>query len=823
MSNRPDAGSATRPSPGPHPPGAAAPARSILSLGAAAAFLSVGFFCLLGWAERGRVYETARRDAQATVRQLAEHADKVLSIHALTLRNVQWSYGILGWDRMQAEPVVHDWLRSLAEEAPEVQSYWLVDRNGDVRVNTFSWPVAPLNVSDRDYFQAQRDGAGEIHVGRPLVGRIRPDVFFTLSRPLRDAGGGFAGVAQVSILPGYFSAFYDSVAEGRAVSVMLARDDGTVLARTRLPGEQALPGVDMGSVAGLLAGAPDGAVFTAPSPLGGEEYLFSHVAVEGLPVQIVYGVATAELEAEWHRRLKALALPALIGLALLVPFAALAWRHARAAGLAQVRLALANAELERRIAERTAHLDRALSDLGTSRARLSRLLDTLPLAVLETDAGGTFTFVNRTGARMVDMPAEALLGRRYDDPAWGVTRPDGGPLAAHDLPVARALRGEVVTAFEHTIRHPVTGGRLVLSVNAGPLRDENGAVVGTSAAIEDVTERHRMAAALAESELRFRLAQEAAGVGTWEWDLGTGAVHWSDTYRRIWGHAPDEVPSYDAFLARIHAEDAAAVAAATAATGEGAGPLDVEFRIVRPDGAVRWISCRGDLMRDAVGRPVRMTGICRDVSDRREAEERQRLLMREVDHRAKNALSVALAVVRLSSAESVERLMEAIEGRVAALARAHGLLARTSWTGADLEGLVRQEMEAFAHGGRLRTEGPPVRLGPDAVQPLSLALHELATNAAKYGALSVPGGSVAVTWALRPEGLLLSWAEAGGPPVTPPETAGFGSTLLTSVVGTQLGGTVELDWRPEGLVCRIGLAPEHAPAAGAAAEPVSGT
>jgi signal transduction histidine kinase len=213
-----------------------------------------------------------------------------------------------------------------------------------------------------------------------------------------------------------------------------------------------------------------------------------------------------------------------------------------------------------------------------------------------------------------------------------------------------------------------------------------------------------------------------------------------------------------------------------------------------------------------------------DVTERIAAAERQALLAREVDHRAKNALAVVQSVVRLTRADGVRDYARAVEGRVAALARAHTLLAQDRWRGTDLRVVVEEELAAYRGGAQVVARGPVVRLRPEAVQPLSMVLHELTTNAAKYGALSVPGGRVEVTWRAdpRPDGALrLRWVERDGPPLlVPPDRRGFGSTLISAIVRGQLGGQAELDWRREGLRCEVTIAGHRlAAAAGAQAEP----
>lgn len=201
-----------------------------------------------------------------------------------------------------------------------------------------------------------------------------------------------------------------------------------------------------------------------------------------------------------------------------------------------------------------------------------------------------------------------------------------------------------------------------------------------------------------------------------------------------------------------------------------------------------------------------------DITDRREAEERQALMASELDHRAKNALSVVQAALRLTPRQDVEDYARAVEGRVAALARAHSVLAEGRWQGAPLRAVVEAELATFVGAAQGEPpavlDGPPIRLRPAAVQALSMALHELATNATKYGALSRPGGRLRVGWCLdRAAGrLMLRWKERGGPPLAgPPARRGFGARVLEATVTSQLGGTVERRWEAAGLACELCL------------------
>jgi two-component sensor histidine kinase len=178
--------------------------------------------------------------------------------------------------------------------------------------------------------------------------------------------------------------------------------------------------------------------------------------------------------------------------------------------------------------------------------------------------------------------------------------------------------------------------------------------------------------------------------------------------------------------------------------------------------------------------------------------------MREVDHRAKNVLAVVQSVLRLTRRDRPESYMAAVEARVAALARAHTLLAEKGWVGADLRLLAEREL-AGCPPGTVRMEGPPLAIAAGAVQPLAMVLHELATNAVKHGAASVPGGRITLAWRLEDGQVRLDWAERGGPPVRAPAGRGFGTRMLEAVLRGQLGGTLDLSWQPEGLECHIAL------------------
>jgi PAS domain S-box-containing protein len=228
----------------------------------------------------------------------------------------------------------------------------------------------------------------------------------------------------------------------------------------------------------------------------------------------------------------------------------------------------------------------------------------------------------------------------------------------------------------------------------------------------------------------------------------------------------------------------------------------------RKDGSLIDISLTVSPVRDTNGEVVGASKIARDITQRKRSEAQISILAREAEHRVKNILANVKAVVHLSKADTPDDLKEAIEGRIEALANVHSLFVQSRWRGAELGNLVKQELSPYSHDGeeRTRIEGPTVMLKPDVAQAVAVALHELATNAAKYGALSGVKGAVDVNWSCAADDrVVLRWTEAGGPPVNVPTHRGFGTTVIGAMIQARVGGDFQLDWRTEGLLCEIAL------------------
>jgi PAS domain S-box-containing protein len=323
-----------------------------------------------------------------------------------------------------------------------------------------------------------------------------------------------------------------------------------------------------------------------------------------------------------------------------------------------------------------------------------------------------------------------------------------------------------------------------------------------TAALEEQTQR------LLESEQRRSLALAAAQMGSWHWDSVSDRYHWDAGLCRIFGVDPSFTPTAVSIRPMVQPDDWPKLDELMRKLLSGVGETHhIEFRIRRSDGKIRWcIGSAASTFNEATG-ANQISGVILDISDRKADEDRQALLAREVDHRAKNALALVQALVRLTRATSMEEFVAAVEGRILSLSRVHSILSQSRWEGADLASLLRDELAPFdlADKSRIALEGPDVLLDSSTAQTLGLALHELATNTAKYGALSAPSGRLGVSWLLEGRNLIIRWNERGGPVVAPPTRQGFGTSAIVAGVKTQQGGDVRFDWEEQGLVCTICL------------------
>jgi PAS domain S-box-containing protein len=313
-------------------------------------------------------------------------------------------------------------------------------------------------------------------------------------------------------------------------------------------------------------------------------------------------------------------------------------------------------------------------------------------------------------------------------------------------------------------------------------------------------------ARLLQSEQGRSLSLAAGQMGSWDWDPGTDEWRWDEGQYRIFGVDPQTFcVTGKNIAALIHPEDAVLLRAHVQRVSMGEPTQQIEFRVKRPSGELRWCTGTAAASVDATGRVVRISGVTIDVTDRKETEARQVLLAREVDHRARNALAVIQSIIRLTRAKSVDDYVQAVEGRIRALARAHTLLSDSRWRGAHLGTLVAEELAPYRTGDKIEIKGPDISLLPGTAQGIALALHELATNAAKHGALSSMKGHVSLTWQIQNDTLTLHWKEDGGPRIKGPSERSFGLKVIRASIEQQLGGKTDFDWNPKGLRCELSI------------------
>jgi len=444
----------------------------------------------------------------------------------------------------------------------------------------------------------------------------------------------------------------------------------------------------------------------------------------------------------------------------------------------------------------------------------TELLEALPVAVYTTDAHGRITFYNRAAAELWGHHPE--IGSSQWCGSWRLYWPDGRPLPRGECPMAVALKeGREVRGVEAIAERP-DGTRVRFRPYPTPLRDPSGRLVGAINLLMDVTERHdselesaRLAAIVVSSDDAIISKTLDGRITSWN----TGAT-------RIFGYEASEMIGESILRIippELHGEER--VILARLQRGERIDHYET-VRVAK-DGRRVDVSLTVSPLRDRSGKVVGASKVGRDITDRKRAEKMQRVLTDELAHRVKNTLATVQAIANQSlvSAKSPADFVSSFTGRVQALAKAHTLLTRSKMQGADVMELVSEQVLIGApNDDRISCSGPLLVLDAQAAVHLALVLHELATNARKHGALSVPTGRLSVTWQVRTNGgcsLLLSWRESHGPRVSAPSAHGFGRTLIEQTVRAH-GGEAAVDYRTDGLTYEIKLPlPETArPSAG---------
>jgi PAS domain S-box-containing protein len=449
------------------------------------------------------------------------------------------------------------------------------------------------------------------------------------------------------------------------------------------------------------------------------------------------------------------------------------------------------------------------------------ILELLPVATCICDLDGRILQYNR---RAVELWGRAPQPGQTHDEFTAASRFFGSngeelprSLIAEVLGTGRAIRDEEIEVERTT-------GRIAVHINIDPLFDARGKMVGVIHCFQDISERKRAVEALAssqrelrEQEERWAATYEHAAIGIVEIDAHGKFLRVNEAICDITGLTREQLLGWTLF-SRTHPEDRDADEELYRRQVAGEiGFYSTEKRFIRSDGRVIWCSIRSSTVRDNDGNFLYCVRVVQDITARREAEERQKLLIDELNHRVKNTLATvqSLATQTARGADSPEEFRQSFEGRLIALSHAHDQLTRRHWQSADLRDLLVAATAPYnsPDRGQIVTEGEAVTLVPRAALTLSLAFHELTTNAAKYGALSSSTGRIEVRWRLHrapPEPvLLIEWQEHSGPPVAAPARQGFGSRFIVHSIASELKGHTKLDYAEGGLRCTIEI-PLHA-------------
>jgi PAS domain S-box-containing protein len=446
--------------------------------------------------------------------------------------------------------------------------------------------------------------------------------------------------------------------------------------------------------------------------------------------------------------------------------------------------------------------------LNDSEARFRATFENAAVGVALVGVDGSIHRVNNCFARMLGYSAEELQTKTFQD----ITH--RGDLEANLSVLNKTLVGEAESYCIEKRYIRKDGGVVWANLTVGCVRKGDCSVDYFISVIQDITDRKQAEARLAERNAQLDLAHKAARVGRYTFDVSRRTMRLSRASVATQGLSQSTMDiTAEQWWARVHRDDVERVRTAhIRAFKEGRRELVNEFRYVRPGGEVRWVEARSLVTYGEGGRAERMTGVYIDVTERRKSEDHKNLLIAELDHRVKNVLACVAAVAQRSQecSRSADEFVDLLNGRLNSLANAHALLSRSHWEGVGLGELVRSELAFCAKEGSAHIEGPDVELAAEATQPVAMVLHELATNAAKYGALSNGRGRVQVRWRRLSKGrgggkLVLEWREIGGPLVAAPRANGYGTSVIRDLIPYELGGAVAYVLASEGARCRVAI------------------
>lgn len=764
------------------------------------------------------------RDLEAQAMQLASlvgrQVGSVLDSARHTLRTMAAHEDVR---RLEASAACDLFLQRVVAVAPRYATANVFDRQGNALCAS-NPAVLGTNVADRPYFQ-ETLRTGQMRLGEYATGRASGQASLHMTQPLLGPGDVVAGVMVLAISVEWLNDEMHALLLPEGGIAIIADREGTVIARSAA--RERFVGRRLGSSGMAVLHGHEPGVMEATS-LDGVVRTVAYLPVESEPegLFVAVGLDTASaIAAQEEANLQAAVM--VVGSLLLTFVVGLVFFNAAVDRPVQRMLRAANHWARQDWSKRVGHIrggrefqrlaaaldsmaDAVLTREAARRRALTRMeavVGVAPQIVMTADRAGHVDWTNPYWQELTGFDTARSLGLGWMDAAHPEDQP--GLRAAWEAMVESGL-GDGAQGISHEVRLCRADDkqwRWYLMKGAAIRHDASEIAAWAMVGI-DFHELRVIQAQAEDTAAQLRATYENAPVGLCLLDRDLRFIAINDMLAAIHGvpvadHigrtlsevAPDMPPMIEEAMRRV------------IATGEAVEELEVSREM---DGQPRfWLASYRPIL-GADGRISRVTGSKVDITARKRVEESERLLSREVDHRAQNALAVVRGLIRLSAADApddVPALVEVLEGRIAAMSRAHTLLSREKWVGAELGEIVREEFAP--QSGRIHAEGPPVRLTAEAAQPLTLVLHELVTNALKYGALSVPEGHVTLRWKRQQDKLRMEWCEEGGPPMAqPPLRLGFGTRLIDANMRGLLAGDIEREWAESGLRCTLVLGPE---------------
>jgi PAS domain S-box-containing protein len=672
-----------------------------------------------------------------------------------------------------------------------------------------------VNVADRQHFQDVLR-TNSFRIGTYSLGRSTGQPSVHLAAPLRDDGGQVVGVLALALSVDWLVRELRSIPLPPGSASTIAGADGVILARSLDP--ERFVGRMMSPVGLEVLNAPSPGLIDAPA-LDGVRRIAAYLpaTVEPMGLFVTVGLESTSLLRDALYADRRAALMIIGSLLLTFALAVLVFHGAVERPVRRLLAIVRNWEAEdwsarvgpiaggREFSKLAEAFDTMAESVASREAarlraqtRMQAVVAVAPQIVLTADQHGQVDWTNRyweelTGLSLAESRGEGWLAAVHPEDRDGAA-------AAWREALQRVAQGETEHfSREMRICHAAVGQWRWFLFTGAPIRTAAGRPSAWTAVGLDYHERRQAEAERAETAARLRATYESAPVGLCLLDRDLCFVAINETLAEAYGHpAAAHIGQPLEVMAPKVAAVVGPILRQVLETGQPVQSVEMSSLL---RGEMRSWLCSYFPVRDEAGTVTGVSGAIVDITTRKRIEASERMLSREVDHRAQNVLSVVRGLVRLSAAEAdddVPALIEVLEGRIAALSRVHNVLAEERWVSAELSEILRQELAPVR--GQVSMEGPALRIAADAAQPFGLVVHELATNSLKYGALSSPSGYLTLRWQVRGQEVVLEWIEQGGPEVTqPPTRVGLGSLLIEANAGAQLAGRFERRWLREGL------------------------